>query len=217
MTTRSSSRCTRSEPLIDHLAYAAPDLEAAVSELERRLGVRAAPGGKHRGLGTHNALLSLGDSYLEIIAPDPEQPAPAQPRPFGIDGLGRPRLAGWAARAPDIDERVRRARGTGYDPGEVLEFGREAPDGARLTWRFTFPPSAGDGLVPFLIDWGDTPHPSAGAPGGCSLVSLRAEHPAPDGIEAMLEALGVELDVARGPEAALIAVLDTPNGRVELR
>ena len=204
-------------PPIDHLAYAAPDLEAAVSDVERRLGVRAAYGGRHKGLGTHNALLSLGGSYLEIIAPDPQQPAPERPRPFGIDGLTGPRLAGWAVPAPDIGERVRRARESGYEPGEVTEFGRERPDGRRLTWRLTFPPSGGDGLVPFLIDWGDTPHPSGDAPGGCSLVSLRAEHPEPEGVSAMLRALGVELALARGPAAALIATLDTPNGRVELR
>ena len=43
-------------------------------------------GGSHPGLGTHNALLSLGDeSYLEIIAPDPTQPKPDHPRIFGLD------------------------------------------------------------------------------------------------------------------------------------
>ncbi|MEX0800468.1 MAG: VOC family protein [Dehalococcoidia bacterium] len=204
--------------MLDHIAYAAPDLEAAVAGLEMRLGVRAAAGGKHRGLGTHNALLSLGEGvYFEIIAPDPDQPAPSQPRPFGLDDGGPPRLAAWCAKAPDIDERVARARAAGYDPGGVLALGRDRPDGTSVTWRFTFPTGAGDGLVPFLIDWGDSPHPSLDAPRGCTLVSLRGEHPRPQAVVPLLKALEVELDVAPGPAPALVLLLDTPNGQVELR
>jgi hypothetical protein len=75
----------------------------------------------------------------------------------------------------------------------------------------------GDGLVPFLIDWGDGPHPARTAPGGLELVHLRAEHPDPVAIIEWLRRLGLELLVVAGRAPALIATLDTPRGRLELR
>jgi hypothetical protein len=195
------------------------DLAAAVEEFAARTGVRPTPGGRHPGRGTHNALAALGtDRYLEIIAPDPAQPAPPGPRPFGLDRLMAPRLVTWAVKAPDLDARVGRARAAGYDPGPVQAMGRDRPDGVRLDWRLVRaaePP--GDGLVPFLIDWGATPHPAATAASGCTLVSLRGEHPAPETILPLLAAIGVALPISRGSAPALIATLDTPRGGLELR
>ena len=122
--------------MLDHLVYAVPDLDDAVRDFEARSGVRPTPGGRHPGRGTHNALVALGpDRYLEIIAPDPTQPAPAEPRAFGLDGLRAPRVATWAAKALDLDARVERARAAGYDPGSVVAMSRERPDGVRLDWR----------------------------------------------------------------------------------
>ena len=93
--------------MIDHLIYGAPDLDNTIDDLERRFGVRAAAGGKHVGIGTHNALLALGPrTYLEVIAPDPDQPSPANPRPFGLDELTSPRLVGWALGCDNIDAAI---------------------------------------------------------------------------------------------------------------
>ena len=112
---------------IDHIIYAAPDLEAAVDVIEKRLGVRAAGGGQHVGQGTHNTLLALGPrTYLEIVAPDPNQPEPAAPRPYGVDGVTRAGLVGWALTRDDIERAVSEARAKGFDPGDVI-------DGHRVT------------------------------------------------------------------------------------
>lgn len=57
---------------VDHLVYATPDVDRTVDELERRLGIRAAPGGRDPARGTKNALLALGArSYLEIVGERP--------------------------------------------------------------------------------------------------------------------------------------------------
>jgi Glyoxalase-like domain len=204
---------------LDHLVFGATDLATAVDDLAARTGVRAVPGGRHTGLGTHNALLALGpDTYLEIIAPDLDQQPPAMARPFGLDTLTTSRLITWALKAPDIDAHVAAARAAAYDPGVVISMSRRRPDGVDLAWRLTRTPRLpGDGLVPFLIDWGATPHPATTAAAGCTLVDLRAEHPEPGVIRPLLKAVDAELLVERGPAPALIATLETPLGRVQLR
>jgi Glyoxalase-like domain len=203
--------------VIDHLVYATPDLEATIAELQRR-GLAHSPGGPHVGLGTRNALADLGGGgYLEVIGPDPEQPEPARPRPFGIDGLREPRLVAWAVRVTDLDAAVAAARSRGHDPGAGRDMARVRGDGVRLAWRLTPPPSAVPEVVPFLIAWGDTEHPSRTAARGARLESFTAAHPDPAGVGQRLAALGVtDLTVGPAPTPALRAVIATPSGRVEL-
>lgn len=203
--------------LVDHLIYAAPDLAAAVADLEDRFGVRAQAGGKHIGLGTHNALLALGPrTYLEIIAPDPGQPEPSMPRPFGVDDVTRGRLAGWALACDDIDRAVTEARSHGYDPGDVGDGQRVGPAGTVLRWRAAGSALA-DGLVPFLICWGDTEHPARSAPHGLVLKSLQIEHPDPLFLAPLLTALGADIQVTAAAAPALVAHLSGPSGSKVLR
>src|SRR5215510_12628828 len=204
---------------VDHIVYGVDDLQAGIDELAGRLGVRAAPGGKHVGRGTHNALLELGgDSYLEIIALDPDQAQAASPVAFALDRIRLPRLVGWATRVTDIELRARQARELGYDPGPVQAMSRRRPDGVLLEWRLTrHTPDPTHLVLPFLIDWGSSPHPSQASTAGVTLVDLRAEHPSPADVRRMLAALDVDLVVDEGAEAVLVATLDSPGGRVVLR
>lgn len=204
---------------VDHLVYAAPALEPAVADLERRFGVRAIPGGRHPDEGTWNAIIPLGPAvYLELVAPDPSQPSPSRPRWFGIDTLPEPRLVTWAAKSSGLEELVVAARRVGLPLGPVRSGSRRRPDGTVLTWRLTDPLTlVADGIVPFFIDWGATPHPAGAAPPDATLVGLRGEHPGGDRIAAQLLHLGVGLEVSLRPEPALIATLETPQGPVELR
>jgi hypothetical protein len=206
-------------PLIDHLVWGGPDLEAEIERLERWTGVRATLGGRHPGEGTRNALIRAGRAvYLELIAPDFTQPQPPRPRWFGLDALPRPRLITWAAKSGDLDGNRAAAQAAGIPLGEVRSGRRELGNGQALSWRLTYPDMlVGDGLVPFLIDWGDGPHPAQTAPEGLELVGLHAEHPAPTVMTQLLGRLGLALRVILGPTPALIATLDTPRGRVELR
>jgi hypothetical protein len=204
---------------VDHLVYATPDLNRGVEEIEKILGVRATPGGQHPGRGTRNALITLGPAiYLEIIAPDPEQPHPKTPRPFGIDGLKASRLVAWAAKGGDLERLRDEAARKGARLGEVMSGSRRRTDGVLLSWRYTDPQTVlADGLVPFFIDWGQSPHPARTAAQGASLISLRAEHPDAQRVQRLLNELGLDLPVQTGATPALIAIIDSPRGRVELR
>jgi hypothetical protein len=72
-------------------------------------------------------------------------------------------------------------------------------------------------VIPIFIEWGPGIHPGDGAPQGLRLASLRAEHPEPERIASLLRRLDLEIDVGLGTSPRLIAALDTPRGRVELR
>jgi hypothetical protein len=204
---------------VDHLVYATPDIESARRDLEATLGVRASDGGSHPARGTRNALIAVGPAcYIEIIGPDPEQTSIAHARWFGIDDLKTARLVTWAAKAGDIDSLVAEAAAEGIELGSVGSGNRLRPDGVGLSWRFTDPTQIlADGLVPFFIDWGGSPHPAATAARGPALVHLRAEHPEPEPVRRILRALGLDLPVERGNEAALIARFQNGSVDLELR
>lgn len=204
---------------IDHLVYATPDLTVGIDTAERLFGVRATQGGQHAGEGTRNALIALGPtSYFEIIGPDPDQSKPDRPRRFGIDDIKVPRLTTWVAKGTGLEQVASDAAAHGVNLGAVMSGRRKRPDGVVLSWRYTDPRVVlADRLVPYIIDWGTSPHPSATAAKGVTLLGLRAEHPDAENVQRMLRQLGLELVVTRGPRPALVATFASPKGHVELR
>lgn len=213
--------------VVDHLVWGVADLDAGVEEMARRTGVRPAAGGRHPGWGTANALLSLGPrTYLEVIGPDPEAGRPAEeavekPLPFGLAAVapGAGRLLGWAAAVEGLEERVEESRRNGYDPGDAVAMSRRRPDGSLLSWHLALPPDASlreGGIVPFLIDWQESPHPAEETPAAGRLLELSGEHPWPAEAAGLLTALGVELSLTPGPRPRLVARLETPAGLLVL-
>lgn len=199
---------------IDHLVIAAPQLETGMDVVERRLGVRPVPGGRHPAFGTHNALVALGPrTYLEVIAPDPGLDPPIRGRVFGVDGIREPRLVTWALADDAIDATAAAAP----DLGPVEAGRRERPDGTVLAWRLTDPYAMPlDGAVPFLISWGSTPHPAGSVPRAGSLCGFRIEHPDPDRVHRALAAIGVEATVRKAGAVRLVARIATPSGETDI-
>lgn len=204
------------DPLLDHVVYAAPDIDELVASFRERTGADPPLGGRHVGRGTRNYLAGLGgDAYLELIGPDdPAQRASITA--FGISSLSAPQIVGWVIHPEDIETRVAAARAAGYDPGEIGPLSRRTPDGTLLEWRLTKDaPDDRDGLVPRLIDWQRAPHPARAGLPELPLVSLTGFHPDPDAVRKDLRALGAELDVRPG-QPGFELTIETPRGRVTL-
>lgn len=207
---------------LDHLLIGAATIESGIAWLEERTGVRAVLGGSHPGLGTWNALASLGPrQYLEVIAPDPGQPGVETFYVPGLRAFRAPRVATWAAGAVDLTTRFGTSLPSGLSCAPVRQGARIRPDGTRLAWTLAFPREAErgtfDGALPFFIEW-DSPahHPGQSTPKGLSLISLSFEYPEPAALGTALQALDLRSDIAEAPEPRIVATLATPRGVVTL-
>ncbi len=201
---------------VDHLFYACANLEQGMDEIEDLLGVRPVAGGRHPLYGTHNALLSLGaGTYLEVIARDPELPEPATG--FLVDlGPDEPsRLMTWIYRVPDIDNAKRRAESAGL--GEVQAGSRTNSDGSEVRWQLTDPYALPmGGVIPFLINWGQTVHPSLVFPEGGEFRRLVVRHFDVEEVRQKLAVIGAGVEVELGERAEVMAEIETAMGVVTI-
>ncbi|MGE0625513.1 MAG: VOC family protein [Pseudomonadales bacterium] len=202
---------------LDHLMWGAPSLACGMEEARRLFGAAPAPGGVHPGLGTQNALLSLGEQvYLEVIAPDPAQK---------LDGtlgaklatMRTPGLITWAAATTDLETVAARAAAASLRVRGPVPTQRQAPDGSVLRWRLLFLGGHDFGsLVPFFIDWQDTPHPARTNPPGGRFERLEVRSPRAEALSDLYARLGLSLVARPADEPGLTASIDTANGEVRL-
>jgi len=204
---------------LDHLVYAAPTLEAGMLAVEALLHTAPVMGGQHKGRGTHNALVGLGAGcYLEIIAPDSNQPRVPPPLWMGVEMVARPQLIAWALKSDRLPEIAALSKRQGLPLGSLSEGQRTRPDGVVLRWRLIEPSTRlAEGVFPFFIDWGDSPHPAAALPQAGQVLALRAIHPFPEILTEHLHHLGVSIEVVHGDVPGLCAQIQTPHGLVVLR
>jgi hypothetical protein len=211
---------TQSRTPVDHLLLGVADLDRGIAWVEKMTGVKAVMGGNHPGVGTRNALISLGGrQYLEIVGPDPAQTA----YNFQIDirTLKEPRLITWAAVTTNIKGIATNAREAGRQIFGPREGSRSRPDGKLLQWQslgvLNKFGSQGVEPMPFFIEWAaDSIHPSEDSPKGCELQSFEIQHTDAAGLRDELKKLGVEVSVKQAANVRISATLKTPKGKVEL-
>jgi hypothetical protein len=197
---------------LDHIILGISDLERGIAWMERKSGVRAVMGGVHPGRGTRNALLSLGHRrYLEIMAPDPAQPASSETR--GLGHLSSPRIIGWASHLDSAQAIADHLTKSGIAFSGPTAGSRKRPDGRVLDWQTVELTDDAAGTLPFFIEWGaHSPHPSEDSPLGLSLLSFEAGAPDPTSPLAVSNALGLGLHVGKRPHPILRARFRGPRG-----
>jgi hypothetical protein len=188
---------------LDHVLVGVDDLEAAAKEVERRHGLASVEGGRHRGLGTANRIVPLGETYLELVAVVDE--AEAAQSGFGswVSGGVRPRLLGWCVRTDDLDALAARL-------GLIIANGSRArPDGSILSWRMAgLERSASEPSLPFFIEWGaGAPYPGEALAQSATIDELRLQG-APDRIAEWVGDAALPVSVTEGKPALLAAVVD---------
>ena len=214
--------------VLDHIILATLHLEATAAQLEADWGTTFSGGGQHLGFGTHNKVMRLDASadhaqdggentsrllYLELIAPDPSQPTPAQPRLFDLDNpelqdrfSEKPRLIHYAARCSNMPWALAQC---GYNPGVPTAMSR-----GTLSWTITLPPNRkpASPVLPTLIEWPDMDaHPAVAMPAsGVSMPFFSVA--APPEILAIIRATGLQIIPAASPATLMRAELATPNG-----
>ncbi len=201
---------------IDHLVIGVAALDAGVREFEELTGVRPAYGGEHPNMGTHNALVSLGDrTYLELLAPRPDAKV-TESLQF-LSELAELTPVMWAVSTDDITQTAERLASAGYEVTRAVPGSRKQQNGSTLHWTvfdMADPNLAG---APFFIKWSETSdHPSASSPGGCELGSLVIEDPEPDRLSGLMQLLGLNINVQQAPASLVTIVLRCPNGEIRL-
>ncbi|MDX1520106.1 MAG: VOC family protein, partial [Anaerolineae bacterium] len=165
-----------------------------------------------------------GDVYLEVIAINPEAPAPSRPRWFSLDDpfirarLNRePTLLTWVINTPDVAKLLR---------ATPFPFGSPEPmHRGELRWLFTLLPDGhlpAAGFLPTIIEWQTQPHPSGRmADPGCRLTCLTIHHPQLEWLGNILTAIGAARLVTLQPlppQAGpyFTAEFKTPGGDVQI-
>ncbi len=201
---------------IDHVIWACPDLDSGIEEIEALTGVRPTAGGRHPKLGTHNALMHLGNrSYLEIVAPDPDQGG----GPWGrsLQELTEPTLLHWVLARSRLRDYANGLSGLIGGDNEVGSIARRHPTLGELNWEILLLPKHEFAcLVPFLIDWGNCTHPTELLEQQCTLRNVRISTPELPNMMKIASWLGIDAEFAEASKPKLEFQIDTPKGEVHL-
>ena len=204
---------------IDHIVYAVPNLEEAIGDLEKRLGIQPTFGGYHTTKGTKNALVNLGNEcYLEILAIDEKNTNIKAPRWMGVDLAGPPQITRWSLKSSQLVQDSQIIQGYHPEMGVIEGGQRKMTDGRLLTWNMILPLAAPRvELMPFMTDWQRSDiHPARELPKTCKLEGLQFYHPSPESISGYFDQLGLEVNILKSEQVEIKIGITCPKGRIQL-
>jgi Glyoxalase-like domain len=205
--------------VLDHIVLAAPDLDEAIEHFEKMTGVNPKECPPFKGIGIRCARVAFDNdttTYLEIIAPDPDNPGPIGQL---IQAKGIPELTpfAFAIRFAKVEQLKRHVLKFQYVPDHISMFGAQRGDRKKPKKfeRLHLYGHALGGICPFFVHWGNTRHPtqSLETVGVLKKFSIRA--PANDPLHQLMthvEAKGVTV-VEGSPKLSF--QFNSPEGTVK--
>jgi len=210
---------------LDHIVVGAASLDQGIAYIQEKLGIDIPKGGEHPLMGTHNHVMQLGnESFLEVIAINPDAPPPTRPRWFGLDDPSvqysvskKPRLLTWVVNTTDL---VGLQTQMEFALGVVTPLSR-----GDLSWLFAVPDDGrllAGGLLPHAMQWQTNTHPSNNmADLNCRFSKLTIHHPYKAWMESILADLQasklVTVQTLNNPgQAFMTAEIETPGGMCTL-
>ena len=208
---------------IDHFVLGIHDLKTGMDEFEAKSGIAPVFGGVHEKVGTHNALVSLGEGkYLEILAPiDKNSRANSA---FGDLNKETLTPVGWVIGTTNssVIETILESHGIVHSG--IIPLSRKTSQGNEIKWSNIFHHHEGKPSAnPFFIEWEDLSiHPSITLPQhGCSLESFSINSQGEDQLTAFLKAIMLDLSFSKQtefPSGQITSLsLNTPQGMLHFQ
>lgn len=205
--------------MIDHVILVVPDLDEARRRLRDEHGLDSYAGGDHPAFGTGNAIVPLGDAYLELMSVTAPEVAAANPLGQAVAARiasGGWSFLGWVVATDHIESDAARI-GSWVVPGE-----RVRTDGRRVAWRLAgIEHMLADPSMPFFITWDDHETHPAREPvrhavdvAGIAWLEVAGDHAA---LDARLGDHDLPLRVVGGEPGARAVGIATARGEIVLR
>ena len=136
---------------VDHIIIAVKDLDQAINDYEKVLGIAPCWKGKHTELGTKNALFNFENTYLELLSP-----CDAGPGTEFINSLLAEKgdhLAGIVLGTQNIEHAKESLKKSGHEVGVTLGEAVNEADGQIRRWKNIFlPANLSKELFIFIIE-----------------------------------------------------------------